>query len=72
MRPADHGGALRAGVGALSGDLEVVSRQFGRNLAEARGWVEMSQVQLAERVSSGRPMWLAGSLESVVRDWITS
>lgn len=51
MRPAHHGGDLRAGVGALSGDLEVVSRQFGRNLAEARGWAELTQTQLAREVS---------------------
>lgn len=51
MRPAHHGNGLRPGVGALRGDVEVVSRQFGRNLAEARGWEEISQKQLAERVS---------------------
>lgn len=28
-----------------------ISRQFGRNLAEARGWEEISQKQLAERIS---------------------
>jgi len=35
----------------LRGDVESVSRQFGRNLAEARGWEGISQKQLAERVS---------------------
>jgi ribosome-binding protein aMBF1 (putative translation factor) len=35
----------------VRGDLESVSRQFGRNLAEARGWEGISQKQLAERVS---------------------
>jgi ribosome-binding protein aMBF1 (putative translation factor) len=28
-----------------------ISRQFGRNLAEARGWEGISQKQLAERAS---------------------
>jgi ribosome-binding protein aMBF1 (putative translation factor) len=28
-----------------------ISEQFGRNLAEARGWVELSQAQLARQVS---------------------
>ncbi|TMK58271.1 MAG: helix-turn-helix transcriptional regulator [Actinobacteria bacterium] len=51
MRPADPGSGLCAGVGALRGDVESVSRQFGRNLAEARGWEGISQKQLAERVS---------------------
>lgn len=27
-----------------------VSEQFGRNLAEARGWVGISQAQLAQRI----------------------
>ncbi|HEY5942966.1 MAG TPA: helix-turn-helix transcriptional regulator [Solirubrobacterales bacterium] len=27
-----------------------ISRQFGRNLAEARGWVGMSQTQLAQEL----------------------
>lgn len=35
----------------MRGDVESVSRQFGRNLAEARGWEGISQKQLAERVS---------------------
>lgn len=35
----------------MRGDQEAVSRQFGRNLAEARGWEELSQKQLAERAS---------------------
>jgi ribosome-binding protein aMBF1 (putative translation factor) len=32
-------------------DLETVSEQFGRNLAEARGWARLSQGELAERAS---------------------
>lgn len=32
-------------------DLEAISEQFGRNLAEARGWEGLSQTQLAEQVS---------------------
>ncbi len=35
----------------MSDRLEAVSEQFGRNLAEARGWAELSQTQLAEQVS---------------------
>jgi ribosome-binding protein aMBF1 (putative translation factor) len=31
--------------------LEAVSEQFGRNLAEARGWEGLSQQQLAEQVA---------------------
>jgi ribosome-binding protein aMBF1 (putative translation factor) len=27
-----------------------ISRQFGRNLAEARGWIGMSQTQLAQEL----------------------
>jgi ribosome-binding protein aMBF1 (putative translation factor) len=30
---------------------QVISEQFGRNLAEARGWAELSQVELADRAS---------------------
>jgi ribosome-binding protein aMBF1 (putative translation factor) len=30
---------------------QAISEQFGRNLAEARGWAELSQVELAERAS---------------------
>lgn len=30
---------------------EAVAAQFGRNLAEARGWEGLSQKQLAERIS---------------------
>jgi len=33
----------------LRGDEEAVSKQFGRNLAEARGWEELTQSQLAHR-----------------------
>jgi transcriptional regulator with XRE-family HTH domain len=29
---------------------EAISRQFGRNLAEARGWIGMSQGQLARQI----------------------
>lgn len=29
---------------------EIVSEQFGRNLAEARGWARLSQGELAKRV----------------------
>jgi ribosome-binding protein aMBF1 (putative translation factor) len=28
-----------------------ISEQFGRNLAEARGWARLSQVELADRAS---------------------
>ncbi|MGN6586403.1 MAG: helix-turn-helix transcriptional regulator [Solirubrobacterales bacterium] len=35
----------------MSDRLEAVSGQFGRNLAEARGWEGLSQQQLAERVA---------------------
>jgi len=35
----------------LRGDKAAVSKQFGRNLAEARGWEGLSQRQLAQRVS---------------------
>jgi transcriptional regulator with XRE-family HTH domain len=31
-----------------------ISEQFGRNLAEARGWVGLSQKQLARRTSLGQ------------------
>ncbi|HET9677097.1 MAG TPA: helix-turn-helix transcriptional regulator [Solirubrobacterales bacterium] len=34
--------------------LEAVSEQFGRNLAEARGWAGLSQAQLAEQVGVGQ------------------
>jgi ribosome-binding protein aMBF1 (putative translation factor) len=32
-------------------DLEAISQQFGRNLAEARGWAGLSQAQLGQQVS---------------------
>ncbi len=51
MRPADPGDGLRPGVGALKGDLEAVTRQFSRNLVEARGWEGLTQKQLSERAS---------------------
>lgn len=51
MHPADPGSGLRAGVGALRGEETAVSEQFGRNLAEARGWEGLTQKQLAERAS---------------------
>ncbi len=35
----------------MSDLLETVSEQFGRNLAEARGWAELSQAQLGQKVS---------------------
>lgn len=35
----------------MRGDPEAVSRQFGRNLAEARGWEGLTQKQLAERAA---------------------
>ena len=35
----------------MSDRLEAVSEQFGRNLAEARGWEGLSQQQLAEQVA---------------------
>jgi transcriptional regulator with XRE-family HTH domain len=34
--------------------LEAVSHQFGRNLAEARGWEGLTQGELAERVSMSK------------------
>jgi ribosome-binding protein aMBF1 (putative translation factor) len=30
---------------------QAISEQFGRNLAEARGWADLSQVELADRAS---------------------
>ena len=33
---------------------EAISRQFGRNLAEARKWEGLTQQQLADRVSLGK------------------
>lgn len=33
---------------------EVISRQFGRNLAEARKWEGLTQQQLADRVDLGK------------------
>lgn len=51
MRTADPGDRLRAGVGALRGEQEAVSRQFGCNLAEARGWVGLTQGELADRAA---------------------
>jgi ribosome-binding protein aMBF1 (putative translation factor) len=30
---------------------QAISEQFGRNLAEARGWARLSQVELARRAS---------------------
>jgi predicted transcriptional regulator len=38
-----------AGDGRHEGELEMVGEQFGRNLAEARGWARLSQGELAER-----------------------
>jgi ribosome-binding protein aMBF1 (putative translation factor) len=38
----------------MSDLLEAVSEQFGRNLAEARGWAGLSQAQLAEQVNVGQ------------------
>lgn len=38
----------------MSDLLETVSEQFGRNLAEARGWAGLSQTQLAEQVGVGQ------------------
>jgi ribosome-binding protein aMBF1 (putative translation factor) len=35
----------------LSGGIGPISRQFGRNLAEAREWAGLTQTQLAEQVS---------------------
>jgi ribosome-binding protein aMBF1 (putative translation factor) len=35
----------------LRGEVATVSRQFGRNLAEARGWEGLTQSQLAHRAS---------------------
>lgn len=35
----------------MSDPLEAVSIQFGRNLAEARGWAGLSQAKLAEQAS---------------------
>ena len=31
-----------------------VAEQFGRNLAEARGWVGLSQKQLAQRIAKSQ------------------
>lgn len=52
MRPAHHGDGLRAGVGALTS--QAVAEQFGRNLAEARGWADLSQTQLARLISKNQ------------------
>lgn len=38
-------------AGYARGDRLVVSEQFGRNLAEARGWARLSQTELAGRAS---------------------
>lgn len=35
----------------MRGDPKAVGRQFGRNLAEARGWEGLTQSQLAHRAS---------------------
>ena len=35
----------------MSDRLEAISQQFGRNLAEARGWAGLSQAKLGEQVS---------------------
>jgi ribosome-binding protein aMBF1 (putative translation factor) len=35
----------------LSNGVGPISRQFGRNLAEARGWAGLSQGELGEQVS---------------------
>ena len=35
----------------MRGEETAVSEQFGRNLAEARGWEGLTQKQLAERAS---------------------
>jgi ribosome-binding protein aMBF1 (putative translation factor) len=35
----------------MSDLLESVSQQFGRNLAEARGWAELSPAPLGQKVS---------------------
>ena len=35
----------------MRGDPKTVGRQFGRNLAEARGWEGLTQSQLAQRAS---------------------
>jgi ribosome-binding protein aMBF1 (putative translation factor) len=37
-------------VGALRAEQEVVGKQFGRNLEEARGWIGLSQGQLARKI----------------------
>jgi transcriptional regulator with XRE-family HTH domain len=34
--------------------MSAISEQFGRNLAEARGWAGLSQTQLAQRTSLGQ------------------
>jgi transcriptional regulator with XRE-family HTH domain len=34
----------------LRGEETAVSEQFGRNLAEARGWAGLSQAQLAKQI----------------------
>jgi len=38
----------------MSDPLEAICEQFGRNLAEARGWAQLSQTQLAEQVNVGQ------------------
>ncbi|HEU4738278.1 MAG TPA: helix-turn-helix transcriptional regulator [Solirubrobacterales bacterium] len=35
----------------MKGDLEAVTKQFSRNLVEARGWEGLTQKQLSERSS---------------------
>jgi DNA-binding XRE family transcriptional regulator len=35
----------------LKGDPLVVGKQFGQNLAEARGWIHLTQGELAARAS---------------------
>ena len=35
----------------MRGEEAAISKQFGRNLAEARGWEGLTQKQLAERAS---------------------
>jgi ribosome-binding protein aMBF1 (putative translation factor) len=35
----------------LRREQQAISEQFGRNLAEARGWAELSQVELADRAA---------------------
>jgi len=51
MHPADAGGGLRQGVGALRGEEQAVGEQFGRNLSEAREWEGLTQAELAERAA---------------------